>query len=140
MMFLQLSSQTNHFWAIWEKPISFYSLRPPLVGFEHFPTEALTSRDTTCVNLHSPKEELILCSSYQDITFPEVINNIDKCVEHSKSVNKDIIIGTDSNAHSELWMSESANLRGKFFEDFITSNDFATQKTNIPMTVLQVSL
>ena len=37
-------------------------------------------------------------------------------------------------------MSESANLRGKFFEDFITSNDFATQKTNIPMTVLQVSL
>ena len=85
--------------------------------------EALTSRDTTCVNLHSPERELILCSSYQDITFPEVINNIDKCVEHSKSVNKDIIIGTDSNAHSELWMSESANLRGEVFEDFITSDD-----------------
>ena len=27
-MFLQVSSQTNHFWVIWEKPISFYLLRP----------------------------------------------------------------------------------------------------------------
>ena len=62
-------------------------------------------------------------SSYQDITFPEVVNNIDKCVEHSKNVNKDIIIGTDSNAHSQLWMSESANKRGEVFEDFITLNN-----------------
>ena len=85
--------------------------------------EALTSRDTTCINLHSTKEEVIIASSYQDITFPEVVNNVDKCVEYSKSVNKDIIIGTDSNAHSELWMSESANSRGEVFEDFITSNE-----------------
>ena len=63
--------------------------------------EALSSRDTTCVNLHNSKEELIVCSSYQDITFPEVINNIDKCVNHSKTVETDIIIGTDSNAHSQ---------------------------------------
>ena len=85
--------------------------------------EALTSRDSTCINLHTSIEELIICSSYQDITFPEVINNIDKCVEHSKRVNKNIIIGTDSNAHSQLWMSESANSRGEVFEDFITLND-----------------
>ena len=85
--------------------------------------EALTSRDTTCINLHNTNEELVICSSYQDITFPEVINNIDKCVEHSKNVNKDIIIGTDSNAHSELWMSESANKRGEVFEEFITLNN-----------------
>ena len=62
--------------------------------------EALTSGDTTCINLHNRKEELIICSCYQDITFPDVINNIDKCVEHYKKVNKEIIIGTDSNAHS----------------------------------------
>ena len=85
--------------------------------------EALTSRDSTCINLHTSIEELIICSSYQDITFPEVINNIDQCVEHSKRVNKNIIIGTDSNAHSQLWMSESANSRGEVFEDFITLND-----------------
>ena len=28
--------------------------------------EALTSRDTTCINLHNSKEELVICSSYQD--------------------------------------------------------------------------
>ena len=76
-----------------------------------------------CVNLHNSKEELVICSSYQDITFPEVINNIDKCVEHSKNVRKDIIIGADSNAHSQMWMSESANFRGEVFEDFITLNN-----------------
>ena len=85
--------------------------------------EALTSRDTTCANLHNLKEEIIICSSYQDITFPEVINNIAKCVEHSKQVNKEIIIGTDSNAHSQLWMSESENIRGEIFEEFITQNN-----------------
>ena len=82
--------------------------------------ETLTSRDTTCINLHNAKEELVICSSYQDITFPEVINNIDKCVEYSKKVNKEILIGTDSNAHSQLWMSESDNTRGEIFEDFIS--------------------
>ena len=84
--------------------------------------ENLTSRDTTSINLHNLKEEIIICSSYQDIDYQEVINNIDKCVEYSKTVSKDILIGTDSNAHSQLWMSESDNARGEIFEDFITSN------------------
>ena len=85
--------------------------------------EALTSRDTTCINLHTSKEELVICSSYQDINFPEVINNIDKCVEHSKNFNKEVIIGADSNSHSQLWMSESDNARGEIFEDFISQNN-----------------
>ena len=66
------------------------------------PIGALPSRDTTCVNLHNSREELVICSSYQDIESPEVINNIDKCVEHAKSINKEIIIGADSNSHSQL--------------------------------------
>ena len=72
--------------------------------------EALTSRDSTCINLHTSIEELIICSSYQDITFPEVINNIDKCVEHSKRINKNIIIGTcqiptSSQMSRQCWIS-----------------------------------
>ena len=86
--------------------------------------EALTSRDTTCINLHNSNEELVICSSCQDITFQEVVNNVDKCVEHSKSINKEIIIGTDSNAHSQLWMCESANQRGEIFENFIKLCNF----------------
>ena len=80
--------------------------------------ESLTSRDTTCINLHNPNEELVICSSYQDINIPEVINNIDKCVEHSKSIDEEIIIGSDTNAHSQLWMSKSDNTRGEVFQDF----------------------
>ena len=83
--------------------------------------ELMTSRDITSATLHNAREEIIVCSAYQDITFPELINNIDKCVEYSKSNNKDLIIGSDSNAHSELWMSESS--RGEIFEDFITQNN-----------------
>ena len=85
--------------------------------------EALTSRDNTCVNLHNSDEELVICSSYQDITLPEVINNIDKCVEYSKTIDKYIIIGADSNAHSDLWMSESANQREEILVDFVTLNN-----------------
>ena len=115
--------------------------------------EALTSSDTTCINLHNSNEELVICSSYQDITFPEVVNNIDKCVEHSKNVNKDIIIGTDSNAHSQLWMSESENSRGEIFEEFITQNnlfvsnignsftyDCATGRSIIDITIVSTPL
>ena len=115
--------------------------------------ENLTSRDTTCINLHGPKEELILSSSYQDIDFQEVVNNIDKCVEHSKRVNKEIIIGCDSNAHSQLWMSKSNNIRGDIFEDFLTLNNLlvsnvgdkytyecATGKSIIDITIVSVCL
>ena len=55
--------------------------------------EALTCRDITSITLDNPGEEIIICSAYQYITFPEVINNIDKCVEYSKTNNKDLIIG-----------------------------------------------
>ena len=79
--------------------------------------ESLTSRDITSINLHNSDGEIIVCSAYQNITFPEVINNIDKCVEHSKATNKEVIIGSDSNAHSDLWMSESTNSRGEIFEE-----------------------
>ena len=50
--------------------------------------EALTSRDTTCINLHTPSEELILVSSYQDITFPEVINNIENVLNTQRVLTK----------------------------------------------------
>ena len=85
--------------------------------------ETLSPRDTTCVKLHSLKEELIICSSYQDITIAEAVNNITKCVDLAKSNNETIIVGADTNAHSQLWMSQTSNSRGEKFEDFITANE-----------------
>ena len=96
--------------------IAFKALKTSLI-------ETLSSRDTTCINLHNSYEELMICSSYQDITFPEVTNNIDKCVEHSKAFDKPILIRVDSNAHSQMLMCESENQRGEILEEFITFNN-----------------
>ena len=95
----------------------------------------------------------MISSSYQDIDYQEVVNNIDKCVEHSKRVHKEIIIGSDSNAHSQLWMSESNYDRGDIFEDFLTLNnllvsnvgnkytyDCATGKSIIDITIVSMYL
>ena len=84
--------------------------------------EELTSRDTTCINLHSSDKEIMICSSYQDINFTELIN-IDQCVEKAKATSKELIIGTDSNSHSQLWFSNSTNPRGEVFEEFICQNN-----------------
>ena len=64
--------------------------------------ESLTSRDITCINFHNIKEECIICSSYQDITFTEVINDIDRSMVYANNNGKEILIGSDTNSHSHL--------------------------------------
>ena len=74
-------------------------------------------------------------------------------MEYSKKVNKEILIGTDSNAHSQLWMCESDNTRGEIFEDFISQNnlfvsnignkntyDCTTGKSIIDVTIVSILL
>ena len=85
--------------------------------------EELTNRDITCIYLHNNQEEIMICSAYQDITYPEVVNNIDKCAEKAKLINKEIIIGVDTNSHSQLWMEENPNQRGDKFEELIAIMD-----------------
>ena len=85
--------------------------------------ESLTSRDITCINFHNIKEECIICSSYQDITFTEVINDIDRSMVYANNNGKEILIGSDTNSHSHLWMSNPENSRGEIFTDFISLNN-----------------
>ena len=58
-----------------------------------------------------------------------MINNIDKCVEYSKSIDKEIIIGSDTNAHSQLWRSKSDNIRGEVFQDIIALNNLVNHNS-----------
>ena len=82
----------------------------------------------TCIYLYNKKEELILCSAYQDINFPEVINNSDKAANFAKVVHKEILIGTDTNAHSHLlWDRE--NKRGEIFNEFLFRNNLSVTNT-----------
>ena len=85
--------------------------------------KSLTSRGITCINLHDVKEEYTICSSYQDITFTEVNNNIDRSVVYSNNIGKAILIGSDINSHSHLWMPDLENSRGETFTDFISLNN-----------------
>ena len=81
--------------------------------------ESLSCRDTTCVTLHSSKEEVIVASCYHDIEFPEVVNNLESVLDYAKNKGKDTLIGSDTNAHAQIWMSEKDNPRGEIFTDFI---------------------
>ena len=83
--------------------------------------ESLTSRDTTVINLNIQGKEIMICSSYQDIT-TEAVGNLEACMEYARKNKKDIIIGTDSNSHSQLWSSRTTNKRGESFENFISLN------------------
>ena len=81
--------------------------------------ESLSSRDTTVVTLNLQGKEVLVCSSYQDITFQDSTYNINNCMEYARKNKKEIIIGTDSNSHSQLWSSKSTNKRGEDFENLI---------------------
>ena len=82
----------------------------------------LTSRDTTTINLHNKEEEIFIVSSYQDIKFNEVVNNLKECLDRATQQKKPILLGIDSNAHSQLWNCDTTNHRGKTFEETIASN------------------
>ena len=79
----------------------------------------------------------MICSSYQDIIFPETVNNVDKCVDKAKAIGKEIIIGTDSNAHSQLRMSNQQMLEEKSLKtsSLKTTYLFQTPETNTLMIV-----
>ena len=82
---------------------------------------SLTSRDTTTITLHNREEETIITAAYQDIKNNHVVYNIDNCLEKASNLNKPIILGIDSNAHSQLWQCETTNQRGQVFEETIAT-------------------
>lgn len=82
---------------------------------------SLTSRDTTTITLHN-KEETIIAASYQDIKNNHAVQNIDNCLVKAANYDKPIILGIDSNAHSQLWQCETTNQRGQVFEETIATH------------------
>ena len=90
-----------------------------------WPVPDLTARDTATALLHieskGKSETIMIISSYLDITktvddmFPtELIAAVKRCIQ----LKIPVIIGSDTNAHSQLW-SEDSNPRGLAMEEFI---------------------
>ena len=91
--------------------------------------ESLTTRDCTCIIVHTQGKEIIVVSSYQDITTSEATINIDKCCSYAQRYHKEIVIGSDSNSHSALWKSNETNLRGEQFENLIAQHNLTVCNT-----------
>src|SRR5210317_1953798 len=94
-----------------------------------------TSRDiTTCLF-----QDIYFASVYLDINkredafFPPELH---KLLHHAYNNNVPIILGIDSNAHSQLWGNES-NGRGAVMEEFIASNDLAIANYAAPTYVVR---
>ena len=71
--------------------------------------------------LHN-KEETLIAAAYQDIKNNQVVYNIDNCLVEASKLNKPIILGIDSNAHSQLWQCDNTNQRGHVFEETIATH------------------
>jgi len=84
------------------------------IGLDH-----LSTRDTVLVQVTAGQEDFFVCSSYLDITVPHVVYDVDECVDHAHRTKLPIIIGMDSNCHSELWGCPNSNPRGEVLEEFI---------------------
>ena len=80
--------------------------------------QQLTSRDTTTITLHN-KEETLITAAYQDI---KKNIDIDNCLIEASNLDKPIILGIDSNAHSQLWQCDTTNQRGQVFEEIIATH------------------
>ena len=82
------------------------------IGLDH-----LSTRDTVLVQVTAGQEDFFVCSSYLDITVPHVVYDVDECVDHAHRTKLPIIIGMDSNCHSELWGCPNSNQRGEVLEN-----------------------
>ena len=73
-----------------------------------------SDHDTTTIQLEN--QNTYICSSYHDITaaaWPTILNDL---ANFCRSKNARLIIGADTNAHSEMWGSPAPNGRGEEIE------------------------
>ena len=88
-----------------------------------------SSRDVTTVLINitngNTNEEIIFCSVYMP---GEVMNKIPdettrEAINYSSTSGVPIIIGTDCNAHHDIWGSSNINRRGELLLEYISTTD-----------------
>ena len=82
----------------------------------------LKHRDLTAglITLKGKKTEIIC--AYLDITQDPVPEHLIKAINYCKQKRFSILVGMDSNAHSDIW-SHSNNRRGNELVDYILQKD-----------------
>ena len=89
--------------------------------------DSLSDRDNTTILLEdNTKRQILIVSSYLDITNGDVIGNVlEKIIEFSRVEKIPIIIGMDSNSHSTLWGCDVNNSRGDKLEEWIIQSNLS---------------
>ena len=70
----------------------------------------------------------LLCSGHLDITQPVVQDWLSNVVKYAENKDLELLIGVDTNYHSNLF-GEETNKRGYDLEEFIIKNGLAVENT-----------
>ncbi len=91
-----------------------------------WPMADFTTEDMATARVGTNEGEFIVTSVYMDGNNDEVYPDLlRKLVKHARRQHLELLIGTDSNAHSPLWGSPESNARGERLEEFIFSENLA---------------
>jgi hypothetical protein len=95
-----------------------------------------SNRDTTTVIIKDSWRTICVVSAYLDIKFNNPIAGqaLRHAVFESERSGWHLLIGCDSNAHSLLWGSVGANIRGGLVEEFLATNDLVIKNTGNEFT------
>ena len=82
----------------------------------------LCDRDVvSCLWEIEPNKQVMLISTYWDITLPNIPEALISSIEYCTTHNIPYICSMDSNAHSTLWGCNKNNFRGNTLEEYLLS-------------------
>ena len=80
-----------------------------------------TTPDQIAIRIKLSSTDLILASSYMDITGPAPPNETSPLAKYANDNNLPLIMGTDTNSHHTLWGNRACNERGRELLDFMST-------------------
>ena len=84
----------------------------------------LCTKDCAVAYCTINKTRILICSIYLDINKAVVQEWLDKIIKYATDKEVELIIGADTNCHSNLF-GEDTNKRGRDFEEFVIENALA---------------
>ena len=84
-------------------------------------SSTFTDRDVMICEKHKNGKTTFYVSAYWDINYYDIPKTLVEFMDYQVGKNNNIIIGMNSNAHSDVWGCDNANVRGEKLELFIAN-------------------
>ena len=98
--------------------------------------EQFTTPDLVAIKIKREEKELILASSYMDITKTAPPPETLPIVKYAEQHKLPLIVGSDTNGHHTLWGNKECNDRGDDLLDFLTSFGLSWTNKGVKPTFL----